>query len=108
MLWAMRQWQHDRAPPTAGSPLHEGFKAAGGLEVLPDFAIAMDAFLFGARRAIRIHLPTCAMVSHDEATLVASCGLEQRCAATLRPRFLRLISLISMQAGGGEKVGRIA
>lgn len=77
VLWAMRQWQYDRALPTEGSPLHQGFKQAGLIEVLPDFAIAMDAFLFGARRAIRIHLPTCAMVSHDEATLVALCGLAQ-------------------------------
>jgi hypothetical protein len=77
VLWAVRQWQHDRALPTEGSPLHEGFRAAGLIGVLPDFAIAMDAFLFGARRAIRIHLPTCAMVSHDEATLVALCGLAQ-------------------------------
>src|SRR5262245_39813485 len=51
VLWAMRQWQHDRALPTEGSPLHEGFKMAGLIDVLPDFAIAMDAFLFGARRA---------------------------------------------------------
>ena len=77
VLWAMRQWQHDRALPSEGSPLHEGFRSAGLVEVLPESAIAMDAFLFGARRAIRIHLPTCAMVSHDEATLVALCGLAQ-------------------------------
>ena len=77
MLWALRQWQHDRALPQEGSPLHEGFKQAGLIEVLPDFAIAMDAFLFGARRAIHIHLPACAAVSHDEATLVALCGLAQ-------------------------------
>ena len=77
VLWAMRQWQQDRALPTEGSPLHQGFKMAGLIEVLPDFAIAMDAFLFGARRAIHIHLPTCAMVSRDEATLVALCGLAQ-------------------------------
>ena len=77
VLWAMRQWQQDRALPTEGSPLHQGFKMAGLLEVLPDFAIAMDAFLFGARRAIHIHLPTCSTVSRDEATLVALCGLAQ-------------------------------
>ena len=77
VLWAMRQWQHDQALPTEGSPLHEGFRSVGLIEVLPDFAIAMDAFLFGARRAIHIHLPSCAMVSHDEATLVALCGLAQ-------------------------------
>ena len=50
---------------------------AGLLEALPDFAIAMDAFLFGARRAMEIHLPTCSTVSSDEATLVALCGLAQ-------------------------------
>lgn len=73
----MRQWQHDRALPTEGSTLYGGFKSAGLLSVLPDFAIAMDAFLFGARRAIHIHLPTCSQVSRDEATLVALCGLAQ-------------------------------
>ena len=77
VLWALRQWQHERALPVEGSRLHEAFKAAGLIEVLPDFAIAMDAFLFGARRAIDIHRPTCAMVSRDEATLVALCGLAQ-------------------------------
>jgi hypothetical protein len=77
VLWALRQWQHDRALPTQDSALHRGFKCAGVLEVLPDFAIAMDAFLFGARRAIEIHLPTCSKVSRDEATVVALCGLAQ-------------------------------
>lgn len=77
VLWAVRQWQQDRALPTEGSTLHCGFKAAGLIEVLPDFAIAMDAFLFGARRAIHIHTPTCAQVSRDEAILVALCGLAQ-------------------------------
>ena len=57
--------------------MHEGFKVAGLLEALPDFAIAMDAFLFGARRTMEIHLPACASVSHDEATMVALCGLAQ-------------------------------
>lgn len=77
MLWALRQWQHDRALPKEGSTLHRGFKLAGLLEVLPDFAIAMDAFLFGARRAMEIHQPPCSNVSRDEATLVALCGLAQ-------------------------------
>jgi hypothetical protein len=77
MLWAVRQWQQDRALPMEGSALHQGFKVAGLLEALPDFAIAMDAFLFGARRALEIHRPTCAVVSRDEATLVALCGLAQ-------------------------------
>jgi hypothetical protein len=77
VLWALRQWHHDRSLPAEGSPLHRGFKMAGLLEVLPDFAIAMDAFLFGARRAIEIHLPACSTVTRDEATLVALCGLAQ-------------------------------
>src|SRR5215510_16336536 len=77
VLWAMRQWQEDHRLPAEGSVLHQGFKTAGLLEVLPDFAIAMDAFLFGARRAIEIHLPSCSQVSRDEATLVALCGLAQ-------------------------------
>lgn len=37
----------------------------------------MDAFLFGARRAFEIHLPTCSRVSRDEAMLVALCCLAQ-------------------------------
>lgn len=77
VLWALRQWQHDRALPREGSTLHRGFKIAGLLEALPDFAIAMDAFLFGARHAPEIHPPPCATVSHDEAVLVALCGLAQ-------------------------------
>ena len=66
-----------RALPVEGSTLHRGFQMAGLLETLPDFAIAMDAFLFGARRAMEIHLPTCSKVSRDEATLIALCGLAQ-------------------------------
>lgn len=77
VLWALRQWQQDRALPCEGSILHRGFKVAGLLEVLPDFAIAMDAFLFGARRAMEIHVPSCSSVSRDEAVLVALCGLAQ-------------------------------
>jgi len=77
VLWALRQWQQDRSLPREGSTLHQGFKVAGLLTALPDFAIAMDAFLFGMRRAIEIHLPTCASVSRDEATVVALCGLAQ-------------------------------
>ena len=77
VLWAVRQWQQDRALPVEGSTLHRGFQMAGLLETLPDFAIAMDAFLFGARRAMEIHLPTCSKVSRDEATLIALCGLAQ-------------------------------
>src|SRR5258707_14624791 len=68
VLWALRQWQQDRALPAEGSILHRGFKMAGLLEVLPDFAIAMDAFLFGARRAMEIHLPTGSTGSRHEAT----------------------------------------
>lgn len=77
VLWALRQWHQDRAVPADGSPLHRGFRMAGLLEALPDFAIAMDAFLFGARRPMHVHRPTCGQVSRDEATLVALCGLAQ-------------------------------
>lgn len=77
VLWALRQWQQDRTLPAEGSTLHRGFQMAGLLDALPDFAIAMDAFLFGARRAMEIHLPPCSKVSRDEATLVALCGLAQ-------------------------------
>lgn len=77
VLWALRQWQQDRTLPCEGSILHRGFKVAGLLDALPDFAIAMDAFLFGARRAIEIQAPTCPGVSRDEAVLVALCGLAQ-------------------------------
>jgi hypothetical protein len=77
ILWALRQWQQDRALPTHESALYRGFKIAGVLEALPDFAIAMDAFFFGARRAMGVHLPSCSRVSRDEATIVALCGLAQ-------------------------------
>jgi hypothetical protein len=77
VLWAIRQWQHDRALPTEGSALHGGFKVAGVLDALPDFAVAMDAVFFGGRRVLRVHLPSCSQVSRDEATLVALCGLAQ-------------------------------
>ena len=77
VLWAIRQWQHDRALPTEGSALHAGFKVAGVLDALPDFAVAMDAVFFGSRRVLRVHLPSYSQVSRDEATLVALCGLAQ-------------------------------
>ncbi|WIM10663.1 hypothetical protein [Enhydrobacter sp.] len=77
VLWAIRQWQHDRTLPTEGSALHGGFKVAGVLDALPDFAIAMDALFFGPRRILGVHLPTCSQVSRDEATIVALCGLAQ-------------------------------
>ncbi|MCA0303256.1 MAG: hypothetical protein LCH95_12715 [Proteobacteria bacterium] len=77
VLWAVRQWQADRALPREGSTLHRGFKMAGVIATLPDFAIAMDAIQFGARRALHIHRPDCPGVGQDEATLVALCGLAQ-------------------------------
>ena len=78
MLWALRQWQQDRALPSEGSTLaSRASRSPACSSALPDFAIAMDAFLFGTRRAIEIHLPTCSSVSRDEATLVALCGLAQ-------------------------------
>jgi hypothetical protein len=76
-LWALRQWQVERALPREGSTLHRGFQTAGLLEALPDFAIAMDALFFGARRSLEIQQPTCSAVSRDEATLVALCALAQ-------------------------------
>jgi hypothetical protein len=67
----------DRALPTEGSTLHRGFKTAGLLGALPDFAIAMDALFFGASRSFKIHLPVCAAISRDEATLLALCTMAQ-------------------------------
>jgi hypothetical protein len=77
VLWAVRQWHCERALPAEGSLLHRGFQQAGLIALLPDFAIAMDAYLFGARRAMEINEPTCPGISRDEATLVALCGLAQ-------------------------------
>jgi len=102
VLWAVRQWQQDRALPREGSILHRGFKVAGVLDALPDFAIAMDAFLFGARRAMEIHVPTCSSVSRDEAVVVALCGLAQAdCDAPL------LASLDIMMAPTASRVAAI-
>lgn len=84
VLWALRQWQcelraweRDGAFPAEGSVLRDGFRIAGLLEALPEFAMAMDAILFGIRRALNIHRPPCAEVSRDEAVLIALCGLAQ-------------------------------
>jgi hypothetical protein len=77
VLWALRQWQEDGALPMEGGALHRGFQMAGLLDALPDFAIAMDAFFFGARRAFQVHRPSCCAVSLDEAMLLALCGLVQ-------------------------------
>src|SRR4030095_12835202 len=77
VLWALRQWQQDRALPAEGSALHQGFQGGGVVGALPDFAVPIGAFLFGTRRAFEIHLPACSSVSRDEATLVALCGLAQ-------------------------------
>ena len=83
VLWALRQWQADRALPSDGSILHRGFKMAGLLEVLPDFAIAMDAFLFGARRAMEIHRPTCSNVAATRPRL-SPCAAWRRATSTAR------------------------
>src|SRR5262245_62148256 len=77
VLWAVRQWQSDRALPIEGSTLHQGFKTAGLLGALAAFAIVMDAFFFGARRSLEIHRPTCLTMSGDEATLLALCTMAQ-------------------------------
>ena len=84
ILWALRQWQcelvqwrDDRALPPDGSALLRGFRLAGLLDSLAEFAGLMDVLLFGARRALEIHAPSCACLSEDEATLIALCGLAQ-------------------------------
>jgi hypothetical protein len=77
VLWAIRQWQHESALPQEGSPLQRGFTTAGLLDALPDFAIAMDALIFGARRVFQIRAPDGARLTLDEATLIALCGLAQ-------------------------------
>lgn len=84
ILWALRQWQCelirwqvDRELPPEGSALVHGFGVAGLLDTLTDFAILMDVLLFGARRALKIHAPSCSCLGRDEATLIALCGLAQ-------------------------------
>lgn len=84
ILWALRQWQcelvgwhHDRALPPEGSPLLRGFDLAGLRDTLSDFATLMDVLLFGARRALAIHAPSCSCMSGDEAALIALCSLAQ-------------------------------
>ena len=84
LLWALRQWQcelmgwqYDRTLPLEGSALLDGFRTAGLLDTLADFAALMDVVHFGARRALEIHAPLCACQSSDEATLIALCILAQ-------------------------------
>jgi hypothetical protein len=84
VLWALRQWQcelsaweRDGAFPVAESGLCDGFRLAGVLDALPEFAMAMDAVLFGIGRALEIHRPKCSVISQDEAVLIALCGLAQ-------------------------------
>jgi len=84
VLWALRQWQcelsvweRDGAFPVAQSGLCDGFRLAGLLDALPEFAMAMDAVLYGIGRALEIHRPKCSAISHDEAVLIALCGLAQ-------------------------------
>jgi hypothetical protein len=84
ILWALRQWQCelirwqvDRKLPPEGSTLAHGFGVAGLLDTLTDFAILMDVLLFGARRALEIHAPSCSCLGRDEATLIALCSLAQ-------------------------------
>ena len=77
VLWALRQWLHDRMARPARSPLAAVFHEAGLSDVQPDFVMAMEAVLLGARHPLEIHLPTCSRVSSDEAMMVALCGLAQ-------------------------------
>jgi len=84
VLWALRQWQceltaweRDGAFPAAESGLRDGFRAAGLLEALPEFAMAMDGILFSIGRTLEIHRPPHSTVSRDEAVFIALCGLAQ-------------------------------
>ena len=84
ILWAVRQWQcelidrrDDRALPPEGSALLRGFDLAGLRDTLSEFATLMDVLLFGARRALAIHAPSCSCMSGDEAALIALCSLAQ-------------------------------
>jgi hypothetical protein len=84
VLWALRQWQcelsaweRDGAFPIAESGLRDGFRMAGLIEALPEFAMAMDAILFGIGRVLEIHRPRCSAISRDEAVFIALCGLAQ-------------------------------
>lgn len=106
VLWALRQWHLEGAIPRQGSALHEGFRMANLLEVLPDFAIAMDAYLFGARRGLEIHLPSCSCISADEATLVALCGLAQSGhQGRLQASLSRLVVPAAAQAAAEKLTG---
>src|SRR4051812_13593415 len=78
VLWALRQWQcelsaweRDGAFPAGESGLRDGFRTAGLLEALPEFAMAMDVILFGIGRAIEIHRPRYSAISRDEAVFIA-------------------------------------
>jgi hypothetical protein len=84
VLWALRQWQceltaweRDGAFPGGESCLRDGFRMAGLLDALLEFAMAMDAILFGIGRVLEIHLPRCSTISRDEAVFIALCGLAQ-------------------------------
>jgi hypothetical protein len=84
LLWALRQWQcelsaweRDGAFPAGESGLRDGFRMAGLSEALPEFAMAMDAILFGIGRTLEIQRPSCPTVSRDEAVLIALCALAQ-------------------------------
>ena len=46
MLWALRQWQQDRALPEEGSTLHRGFQMAGA-QLNPLLAAWLPVLIFG-------------------------------------------------------------
>jgi hypothetical protein len=84
VLWALRQWRCEvnswgqrQALPAGGSALQRGFQSTGTQRALPDFAMAMDAMLFGMRQPLEIHPPACPALSRDESILIALCGLAQ-------------------------------
>ena len=111
VLWALRQWQceltvweRDGAFPAAESGLRDGFRMAGLLVALPEFAMAMDAILFGIGRAIGIHRPPCSTISRDEAVFIALCGLAQ--ADLQGPLMASLNAMVGAEAARGDRTTR--
>ena len=109
LLWALRQWQcelmgwqHEGTLPPEGSVLLDGFRTAGLLDTLADFAALMDVVHFGARRALEIHAPSCACQSSDEATLIALCilaqaGRDRPLDASLEAMMVRSVAVVAAE-----------
>lgn len=108
VLWALRQWQCERrawerdgAFPAEDSGLRNGFRMAGLVEALPEFAMAMDVILFDIGRALEIRRPRCPAISRDEAVFIALCALAQ---VDLRGPLMA--SLNAMLGPGAAEVAR--